>query len=96
MDTDAISGAMGLLAGVGDRLAGGWGAVSAAVDAGVRGLGRGELGAAFMAGYQQPATRTAAGFDRVCRAPGTLAEVGHGCVTGYSSAEDNARGYFAT
>ena len=94
MDTDAITGVMGLLAGAGGRMGSAWGAVSAALDAGAGGLGQGELGAAFRDGYQQPATATAAAVDRMCRAPGRLAEVGHECISGYRTADDRAGGYF--
>jgi hypothetical protein len=94
MDTGATTGAMRRVAVTGDQMDSGWRAVSARLDGAVGQLGRGELGAAFMAGYETPAAETAATVGRHCQVPGRLADMGHACVAAYESADERSRAAF--
>lgn len=94
MDTDATTHVMHRVTAIGDQLDSAWGAVTARLDGAIGGLGGGVLGAAFMAGYQEPASQTAATVERHRQVPGRLAGVGHESVAGYVSADRRAGGHF--
>jgi hypothetical protein len=90
----ATSDAMRVMAAAGDDMGGGWGAVRDGLGDLVGQLGLGELGAAFMAGYETPAAETTAIVDRCCQGPGRLAEVGSRCAAAYQGANDLSHATF--
>jgi hypothetical protein len=94
MDTAATSDAISLIAAAGQRMADGWRSASSEINGLVGQLGRGELGAAFLDGYQQPAAETASVVDRCCQVPGRFAEAGNRCIAVYESADSRSRNNF--
>lgn len=87
MDPEATADAMTLLAAAGQHMGTGWGAITAELDGLVGQLGRGELGAAFLDGYRQPAGDTAKAVERCCQVPGRLAATGNECIGTYVSTD---------
>jgi hypothetical protein len=79
----------------GSALSADWGAVSTRLTSLAGQLGQGELGAAYLDGYRQPAAETAAAVDQHCGQPGRLAAAGHQCIDMYRSADRAAAGTFA-
>lgn len=94
MDTDATTHVMHRVTAIGDQLDRTWEAVTARLADATAQLGGGELGAAFMAGYQETATQTAAAVERHRQMPGRLAAVGHESIAGYLSADQRSGGHF--
>ncbi len=69
-----------------------WATVSDRLAARSGQLGAGELGAAFMARYEQSAAAATAAVADHCRQPGLLATTGHECAGLYRAADRNAAG----
>jgi hypothetical protein len=70
------------LSTIGERMTGDWATTKAEIAGLVGQLGQGELGSAFLAGYQQLATEIADAVDQCCRRPGEFANAGNHAVTG--------------
>ncbi len=87
MQTASVAAAMGRMATAGQTMAGDWRAIGGEV-AGLGGqLGRGDLGAAFLAGYREPAAQVTAAADRCCQEPTALADMGTANVDSYQSVD---------
>lgn len=71
------------LSTVSERMTTNWATTKAEIAGLVEQLGHGELGAAFLAGYQQLATEVADAVDQCCRRPGEFAATGNHAVTGF-------------
>jgi hypothetical protein len=89
MHPAAAQAQMSRLTAAGERMTTGWGTTSKQVTDLAGQLGKGELGAAFLAGYQQPATETATAVEQCCALPGQYATTGTGCVAQYTSADNH-------
>lgn len=89
MFTAATRDQLTRLAAAGERMTAEWGATQPKIAELAGQLGKGELGAAFLAGYQQPAAETARAVDQCCALPGQYATTGHQCVTQYTTADDH-------
>lgn len=76
MDVAGAQDAMSRLSAAGERMTTAWRAASSELDGLASGLGAGELGAAFLAGYQQPAADTRKIADQYCELPARFAETG--------------------
>jgi hypothetical protein len=66
---------------IGERMATDWKTISTEIANLAGQLGKGELGAAFLASYQQPATDTARAVDQCCQRPHEYATTGTQSVT---------------
>lgn len=94
MDPAATANAMGRVADAGRSMTSEWHAIEAEI-AGLAGqLGRGDLGAAYLAGYRESAAQAARAADQCCRTPGVLADKGNACVGAYRSTDDAAANGF--
>jgi hypothetical protein len=91
MHTTAARDQMSKLTATGERLTTGWGTTSKQVADLAGQLGGGELGAAFLAGYAQPAADTARAVDQCCALPTQYATTGAGSVTQYTSADSHGQ-----
>lgn len=87
METGLTRNAMTRLTTAGTNLGTGWSAAAAAIDGAVGPLGRGPLGAAFLAGYEGHARQTAEAVTTCCQRIDGLAGVGHGAVTTYETTD---------
>jgi hypothetical protein len=96
MDSDATTNAMELMDVAGRTMSADWGAVSTRLASLAGQLGQGELGAAYLDGYRQPAAETAAAVDQHCGLPGRLAAAGHQCIGIYRSADRAGADTFAS
>jgi len=94
MDSEATTSAMAQLDQAGSSMSTGWGEVSTRLRSLSGRLGQGELGAAYMDGYQRPAAETTAAVDQHCSHPGRLAAIGHQCVGLYQTADQNIAAAF--
>jgi hypothetical protein len=94
MDTVATAEAMSLVAATGERMGYDWRDVRSRLDGLIGQLGQRELGAAFLDGYQAPATETASVVEQYCRVPGRFAAMGNRCVAEYEAADSNGRDTF--
>jgi hypothetical protein len=83
--------AMSRLATAGDDMTSGWRAVDTELTGLTGQLGRGVLGAAFMAGYREAATQTARAVEQCCQVPGRLAAKGTTSVDSYVSNDSDNR-----
>jgi hypothetical protein len=92
MDTVSTADAVGRVAAAGQTMTVDWRGVSAEITSLGGQLGRGDLGAAFLDGYRQPAAQVASDADRHCRRPGQLADLGNACVNLYRSADATGAG----
>lgn len=91
MTTASTADAMGRIAAAGQTMAGDWRTVGAEI-AGLAGqLGKGDLGAAFIAGYQGPAAQVARDADQYCQEPDVLAGKGNRSVDTYGTADATSR-----
>jgi hypothetical protein len=68
---------------VSERMTTAWGTTKAEITGLAGQLGHGELGAAFLAGYQQLATEISEAVDQCCQRPGQFAATGNQAVTGF-------------
>ncbi|WP_424186520.1 hypothetical protein ACOBQX_01525 [Actinokineospora sp. G85] len=87
MDTTSTAEAMSRIATAGQAMAGGWRAAGAEITGLGGQLGRGDLGAAFLAGYRDLAARVAGDADHRCQEPGQLAAAGAASIDAYRSAD---------
>lgn len=71
------------LSTVSERMADNWGTTKAEIAGLVAQLGQGELGAAFLVGYQQLASEITDAVDQCCRRPAEFAAAGNQAVTGF-------------
>ena len=90
MHPGATTDAMDLMDEAGRFMSTHWGAISDRLDLLAGQLGQGELGAAYLAGYQPAAAATAATVESHCQRPGRLAAMGHQCVNTYRSADQRS------
>lgn len=75
---------------VSDRMAADWGTAKAEI-AGMAGqLGKGELGAAFIAAYRQLATEVADVADQCCQRPSEFTAAGNQAVNAFVTVDDDA------
>lgn len=95
MEPGATTDAMSLMATAGKLMGTDWGAVTTELTGLVGQLGQGELGSAFLAGYQQLATDTGTAVDRCCQVPGQLAELGTQSVGTYVTADDRSHDHLS-
>lgn len=89
MNPTPAGAAMNRLAETGTAMTEGWRAAAGEVAALAGQLGKGELGAAFVAGYRQPAEDTAKAADQCCQLPGRFAASGTQCVAQYVAADQH-------
>ncbi len=89
MDPNATTDAMTMMAAAGANLGTEWGTITTELTGLVGQLGRGELGAAFLAGYQKLASDTAAAVDQCCQRPAEFADLGNQSVTTYTTADQH-------
>lgn len=82
---------MNRLAEAGTTMTDGWRSANAELSSLAGQLGKGELGAAFLAGYQQPAADTAKVVAQCCAAPGKFAESGNQIVAQYVAADQHGQ-----
>ncbi|NKE61189.1 hypothetical protein FXN61_32215 [Lentzea sp. PSKA42] len=87
MDTASTAAAMDRIANAGQTMTGDWRTVSAEITSLGGQLGRGDLGAAFLAGYGELAAQVASDAEQRCQVPGLLADAGNACVDSYRSAD---------
>lgn len=87
MDTASTADAMDRIATAGQTMAGDWRTVGGEITSLGGQLGRGDLGAAFLAGYQELAAQVASDAGQRCQEPGLLADVGNACIDSYRSAD---------
>lgn len=91
MAPGSTTDAMSLMAAAGTHMGTSWGGITTELSGLVGRLGGGELGAAFLEGYQQLASETGRAVDHCCRQPGQFAELGNQCVDTYVTADDVSR-----
>lgn len=72
---------------VAERMTTNWATTKAEITGLVGQLGQGELGAAFLAGYQQLATEIITAVDQCCQRPTQFAATGNHAVTGFVTME---------
>lgn len=89
MDPDTTTDAMNLMDRTSQYLSTDWGATSSRLSLLAGQLGGGELGAAYLSGYQQPAAETVTAVEHQCQQPGRLAAMGHQCVGLYRSTDQS-------
>ena len=78
------------LSTVSDRMAADWGAAKAEI-AGMAGqLGKGELGAAFLAAYRQLAAEVADVADQCCQRPSEFAAAGNQAINAFVAVDDHS------
>jgi hypothetical protein len=87
MYTAAAHAQMTRLTAAGERMATDWGTTSKQVADLVGRLGKGELGAAFLAGYRQPAAETARVVEQCCALPDQYATSGTSSVAQYTTGD---------
>ncbi|WP_163505261.1 hypothetical protein [Fodinicola acaciae] len=94
IDTAATTSALTELNTAGQTMSDGWRAASAQLTGLIGQLGKGPLGAAFMAGYQQEAAATSSMVDHCCQTPGRFANAGNRGVNDYGAANDRSKAGF--
>lgn len=87
MDTDLVADAMDRMTNAGQHMSTDWTTASTAVADLTAKLGRGDLGAAFLAGYQTPAAQASDTATRCCQTPSQLADKGTTSVNTYTSTD---------
>ncbi|NUS65416.1 MAG: hypothetical protein HOQ46_17390 [Saccharothrix sp.] len=88
MLTESVADAMSRIATAGRTMADDWRGIGSEI-AGLGGqLGRGDLGAAFVAGYRERAGQVTIDADQRCQEPGLLADLGKAGVDSYRSADE--------
>lgn len=91
MHTEAATDTMSRLTAAGERMTTEWGTTSTQVTKLAGQLGKGDLGAAFLDGYQQPAADTARVVGQCCALPGQYATSGAQCVAQYVTADGHGQ-----
>jgi hypothetical protein len=92
METATTADAMGRVASGGQTMATDWQSCQSEITGLAGQLGGGVLGAAFLAGYQEPAAQAMRDADQCCQVPGTLADKGNTAVSTYQSADTASAG----
>jgi hypothetical protein len=87
METATTADAMGRVATGGQNMATEWQSCQSEISGLAGQLGGGTMGAAFLAGYQEPAAQAMRDADQCCQTPGALAEAGNMAVGTYQSAD---------
>jgi hypothetical protein len=83
--------AMTSLAAIGERMATDWRTTNAELTNLLYQVGKGIMGEAFLAGYQQLATETMRVIDECCQRPGQDADDGNQKLTHYAAVDDAGR-----
>jgi hypothetical protein len=91
MHTTAAQEQMTRLTAAGQHMTTEWGTTTKKLADLAGQLGKGDLGAAFLAGYQQPAADTTRAVDQCVALPGQYATTGGQCVTQYTNADDHGQ-----
>jgi hypothetical protein len=94
LDTAPTVSALNEVDAAGQTMSDGWRTASGQLNGLVGQLGKGPLGAAFMAGYQQEAAATSSMVERCCQVPGRFAAAGNAGVGYYGEADDRSKAGF--